>query len=322
MKDKIYFGEKKHCYKGALHFHTQHSDGRLEAREVVKRYKELDYHFISWSDHDIYGKTTEFDSDNFITIPGMERGGLNPTLEENDNPGFHFGCIEDPTVEVEHRYEHLQEFVVPQKWEGDHSVSECISDMENHGNLVILNHPEWHMTEFNTILKYDYFAIEIYNYATEWTTATSYGTAYLDHALQNGKRVFAVASDDAHDFDETQKIRDYGGAWIMVNADQLSHKDIIENMKVGNYYSSSGPEINHMEVKDGILYIQCSPCKHVMFKAWPERGDFLLDRKNGSSITEASLRIGKDMEYIRVECIDMEGNVAWSNPIFVNDLRK
>lgn len=321
MKNKIYFGTEKNNYKGNTHFHTILSDGSVTTAEAVSLYKEKGYSFIIWSDHDIYLSTKEFDSDDFITIGGAERGGLNPYMDVNgnDNPGFHFGCIEDSTVAGCDRYKHMQKFKVPVKWEGVHSVTDYISDIKSKGNLVVLNHPEWHMTAFDSVIQNDYFAIEIYNYATEWTPATCYGTAYLDHALQNGKRCFAIAADDAHSFNKEAKIPDYAGGWIVVNSDSLDSMSIIRNMKEGNFYSSSGPEIYEFKIEDGKVVIKCSPCKYVMFKSWPERGNFLVDLHNGKLITEASQVIGKHMKYIRVECIDENGQVAWTNPIFLDD---
>ena len=319
MEDKIYFGSEPGYYKGALHFHTTWSDGAREPEEVIRCYQSCGYQFAVWSDHDIFIRTNEFDTSDFITIGGMERGGLNPQWEENDNIGFHFGCIEDETVKAAQRYEHLRKFPYLQKWEGDQSVTDCVQRMKEHGNLVILNHPEWHMTAFEEVLKEDYFAIEIFNYATEWSTVTSYGTAYLDYALQNGKKVFLTASDDAHEFDESFRTKDFNGGWIVVNSPHLDKQSIVLNIKKGNYYASSGPEIYEIRIMDGMLKIKCSPCRFIMFKSWPERSEFLCERRENTPLTEATQKIKPHMRYIRVECIDFEGKVAWSNPIFLDE---
>lgn len=319
MKDRICFGSEPGYFKGAIHFHTTWSDGDKTPEKVIACYRKCGYQFAIWSEHDIYIRTNKFDAPDFITIGGMERGGLNPQWDENDNIGFHFGCIEDETAEVSERYKHMAEFDYPQKWEGHQSVTECINRMKEHGNLVVLNHPEWHMTAFDEVLKEDYFAIEIFNYATEWSTASSYGTAYLDYALQNGKKVFLTASDDAHDFDETLMTKDFHGGWIVVNGASLDKRNIISNMKKGNYYASSGPEIYDIRILDGMLKIKCSPCKFIMFKSWPERSEFLCDRRGNAPLTEAVQEIKPHMKYIRAECIDFEGKVAWSNPIFLDE---
>jgi len=320
LKNIVYIDRAKRSFKGNLHLHTTWSDGRCSPEQVVEIFKAKGYHFISFSDHDIFTRTAEFNSDSFITIPGMERGGLHPF--EGKDPGFHFGVIDDPTVEPEReRFDHLQTFPRP-IWEGEHSVQEQIDDLRSHGNLVIYNHPEWHLARFENMVKYNsLFAIEIYNHATEWSTATSYGTAYWDYALQNGKRMFGIASDDSHEHDKNWAIPEYGGGWIQVQAAALTHYDIVNNMKAGYYYSSSGPEIYDLRVENGSLKIECSPCKFIMFKAFPQRGPFLGNYVTAAPLTQAYMTVDEDMKYIRVECIDFDGKVAWSNPVFVEDLR-
>ncbi|WMJ90269.1 PHP domain-containing protein [Anaerocolumna sp. MB42-C2] len=319
MRNIVYLDKKNKKYKGNTHLHTKWSDGKLDAEEVVERYKDLGYHFLCFSDHEIYTRTNEFDTETFITIPGMERGGLNPAFTTNDNIGFHFTVLDDPNIMVPERYYHLQQFEYPQKWEGDLSVTQCIRRLEEHGNLVILNHPEWHMTAFEVMKQYDFFAVEIYNHATEWSLSTSYGTAYWDYALQNGKRLFAIAADDSHDYNKDKKILEYGGGWIVVDSDKLTHRELMKNIKEGNYYSSSGPEIYDFRVEDGKVKIQCSQVQAIMFKSWPVRGDFIIDR-DGSPLTGATLKINPLMTYVRVECIDCNGKTAWTNPIFIKDL--
>jgi hypothetical protein len=320
MKDKIVLDRCKSFFKGNLHLHTTWSDGRLPANQVVELFKEKGYHFISLSDHEIYTRTQEFDSTDFITIPGMERGGLNPV--EDKNPGYHFGVIDDPTVDsAKERYSHLEKFEVPIVWEGDDSPQKLIDDLRDHGNLVIFNHPEWHLTRFDDMVKYDrFFAIEIYNHATEWSTASSYGTAYWDHALQNGRRVYGIAADDSHGHYKNWKMLEYAGGWVQVQSEALTHYEVVKSLKEGAFYSSSGPEVYDLRVEDGQLSIECSPCKFIMFKAFPQRGPFLGHYDTGKAMTKASMPIEEDMVYIRVECIDFEGRVAWTNPVFVADL--
>lgn len=320
MKNMILLDRSKAMYKGNIHLHTTWSDGRLPAAEVVEAFKAKGYHFIAFSDHDVYTRTEEFNTPDFITIPATERGELNPVPDKN--PGYHFGVLDDPTVEPElERYGHLERFPIPVPWVGDHSPQLLIDELRAHGNLVIFNHPEWHLTRFEDMVKYDrFFAVEVYNHATEWSPSSSYGAAYWDHALQNGKRVFGIASDDSHSHDPNWKIPEYGGGWIKLQAEALTHADVIRSLKAGAYYSSSGPEVFDLRVEDGELKIQCSPCKFIMFKAFPQRGEFYGNFESGEPLTEASMKIQEDMVYVRVECVDFEGNVAWTNPVFIADL--
>jgi len=320
IKDRVYLDRSRPYYKGNLHLHTNRSDGSLDPAATVEKFRSAGYDFISITDHDVYTRTTEFNDDKFVVLPGTERGGLNKI--PNKDPGYHFGAIDDPSAQpVKERYKDNEKFPVPLPWTGDDAPQNLINELRDHGNLVIFNHPEWHLTLFDDMVKYDgFFAIEIYNYATEWTPATSYGTAYWDHALQNGKRVFAVAADDSHGHNDNLAIKDYGGGWVKVQAESLSVEGIVAALKSGAYYSSSGPEIYDLRVENGRLKVECSPCKYIMFKAFPQRGPFIANFRTGELITSRSVELQEDMKYIRVECIDEKGEVAWSNPIFLEDL--
>ncbi|MGO4545837.1 CehA/McbA family metallohydrolase [Paenibacillus sp. 2TAB23] len=320
MKDAVYLDKSKRKYKGNLHMHTTWSDGTQEAADAVSAFKAKGYDFISITDHDVFARTAAFDTESFIVLPGMERGGLN--LVPDEDPGYHFGVLDDPTIEpMKERFQHLQSFEVPIPWEGQQSPQKLIDNMRAHGNLVVFNHPEWHLTRFEDMVQYDgFFAIEIYNHATEWTASSSYGAAYWDHALQNGKRVFGIAADDSHDHDPNCKIPEYGGGWVSVEAEELTQAGIIAALKKGQFYSSSGPEITDFRVENGFVHVECSPCQYIMFKAFPLRGPFHVEREKGELMTSGSMVIQKGMSYIRVECVDEKGRVAWSNPIFVADL--
>ena len=128
MKNVIYLDAGKAMYKGNLHLHTTWSDGAQPAEEVVEAFKAKGYHFISLSDHDIYTRTEDFDTEHFITLPGTERGELNPVADKN--PGYHFGALDDPTVEPElARYGHLEKFPTPVPWVGDHSPQLLIDEL-------------------------------------------------------------------------------------------------------------------------------------------------------------------------------------------------
>ena len=320
-RDRVYLDSSGRYYQGNTHQHTVLSDGRLTPAEVVRRYRARGYDFLAWSEHDLYVADRSFDSPEFITLGGCERGHLNP-YPENDNPGFHLCCIEDAGCkEVKPRYQDRQPVPPPERWEGFQTVTACIRDMEERGNLVVLNHPEWHMTPFNWILENEYFAVEIYNHATERSTVSSYGTAYWDHALQHGKRLYAIAADDVHGYEDDHASCDYGGGFIVVQAEALERKAIAASLRTGRYYASSGPRIEALWVEGDRLHVRCSECRLVVFKSWPQRSELVMNSHDNKPVTQASQPLGAYMKYIRVECIDFAGQVAWSNPVFLDDLR-
>lgn len=317
MKDMIYLRQEIPYYKGNLHAHTTMSDGKKSPADVVAIFKRHGYQFIALSDHDIYTRTDEYNSEDFIVLPGMEKYGPEPHPDKN--LGFHLGVIDDPSASAEHRYAHHQKFSLP-PWSGMESLQQVIDEMKAHGNIVIYNHPEWSMNYFHHPEQVSgYFALEIYNQDCEFNPHSSYGTAYWDYLLRRGRRVFGVAADDSHAYDEEAAIKDYVGGWVMVQAEELTQQAIVESLKQGRFYASTGPEIHALSVEDGYVQVTCSECKFIQFKSFEERGKILY-QKDASPITEGQIKLRDDIKYVRAECVDFDGYVAWSNPIFPEDL--
>ena len=50
----------------------QNSDGKLSPEEVIEKYKELGYDFISLTDHRKYIYNKHLQSDDLLVIPGFE----------------------------------------------------------------------------------------------------------------------------------------------------------------------------------------------------------------------------------------------------------
>ena len=90
-----------------------------------------------------------------------------------------------------------------------------------------------------------------------------------------------------------------------------------EALMQGRYYASTGPEIHDFYVEDGIVHVRCSPVEKVRFKTYERRGRSEFGEKQGDLITSASYRLFGDETFVRVECVDEKGRIAWSNPIFL-----
>ena len=55
--------------------------------------------------------------------------------------------------------------------------------------------------------------------------------------------------------DTNQPDRSPGKGWIYVNSEELTHNSIINNIKKGQFYSSTGIKINSYEYKNNLLKI-------------------------------------------------------------------
>ena len=107
-----------------------------------------------------------------------------------------------------------------------------IDEMIAKGNLVIMNHPTWSRNKQEDLLQLQrYFAVEIYNHQSELDEAVGYGVRHWDYLLRHGRKVFAVAGDDAHGGPIDSAISEFFGGWIAVQAEELQQESIISTMK-------------------------------------------------------------------------------------------
>ena len=98
----------------------------------------------------------------------------------------------------------------------------------------------------------------------------------------------------------------------------IQQASVVDAIKAGRFYSSNGPEIYDLRLEDGMLKVECSPVKFIKFITHPFNGRTLYN-KDASPIGSGAFRIDGQEGYVRVECVDFEGNVAWSNPVFPDD---
>ena len=324
------FTEKGNWYKGNLHSHTVNSDGKLTPKEAVELFRQHGYHFLCFSEHDVYTDyREEFDCEDFIIIPGLEASAV---LFEKEGSRIkkkvhHIHGILG-TKEMQEKaelplYQHKEVHAVPKyygRWNGAEVAQQLADEMKKHGMITTYNHPIWsRVREEEFIHTKGLWALEIYNYNTVNESNTGYDETYWDVMLREGKKIFAFASDDNHNegvFDDA-----FGG-YIVVKADCLTHEELIKNMLDGNYYSSSGPEIYDWGIKDGIAYIECSSVYRIDFIVGNAINDGIsyVAQSYEDSMTYGEYVLKGHEEYIRVKCSDRYGKTAWSNPIFLKEI--
>jgi hypothetical protein len=105
------------------------------------------------------------------------------------------------------------------------------------------------------------------------------------------------------------------GAWISVKASSLSRESIMEGIRGGLFYSSTGPEIKDITVDGaGVIAIECSPVKTISFVSTPSLG--MVFHAMDEPLTGAAYLGRQGETYVRVEVTDYHGRSAWSNPMY------
>ena len=200
------------------------------------------------------------------------------------------------------------------KWEDLGSVQTVLDEIWQAGNLAVFNHPIWSRLELTDFIDLDgYFAMEIYNYGCAVESHTGLCIDYWDSLLRRGRKIWGVATDDAH-----FALEDYCGGWVMVNAPELTIEAVTSALLEGNFYSSSGPEIYRFEAEDGVVKADCSDAREIHFVTYESFGNSLFAR-SGESLRHGEFRLSGEELYVRVEITDHSGRTAWSNPIFLKE---
>lgn len=326
------FSKEGNWYKGNLHCHTTDSDGCLTAAEVVQLYRKNGYDFLAISDHDIFSDyRKEFDCKEFIILPAVEASAVlyqDAKRKRSERLSIHHihGILGNEDMQKNAKkgiFSHQQKYPAREfygSWDGAKAAQELQDDLKAHGCITIYNHPVWsRVREANFIDTEGLTALEVYNYGTVNESATEFDTLHWDVMLRNGTHIFATASDDNHN---DGIVDDSFGGYIMVKAEKLDHESIINSIIDGNYYSSTGPQIYDWGIKNNTVYVECSPVNRVNFIAgnYINAGGSVISEAGKDDVTQAEFVLRGNEEYIRVECIDVYGRTAWSNPIFLKGL--
>ncbi|MCD6221729.1 CehA/McbA family metallohydrolase [bacterium] len=282
------FKKKGNWYKGNLHLHTTNSDGTYTPEEICALYKEAGYDFISITDHNKVTEVKEI-SPSFLVIKGAE-------LNKDD---FHVVAVGLK-----------KEFIVE-----NFSYQEIIDEINRRKAYSIVAHPYWSGLTSSDLLKLkNYIGIEVYNNTCEKIKGKGYSSVHWDELLQKGEKIFGFASDDAHHHLDKYKEDDALGSFIMVKATSLSEKSILNSIKNGYFYSSTGPIIENIEISENTIYIKTSPVKHIDFISFAGKGSRFSGKRK--LLKEIEYKIKGDEEYIRIEITDKRGKKAWTNPVY------
>ena len=139
--------------------------------------------------------------------------------------------------------------------------------------------------------------------------------------LRKGKSMWGIAADDNHNkvkqipgwpFDCV--VSDVFGGWVCVKAKDRSREAIMEALESGSFYASTGPKITDFYVEGDTFHVSCSPCQRIVVSG--DRGYF--KRSLGFGVTEFTGRLNGKEKFIRVQCADEKGGVAYSNPIYID----
>ncbi len=271
--------------RGNLHNHPRPLDN---PSSICTRYAQFGYGFLALTEHDrtwTHGEIAEWDRCGMVLLPGNE-------VSKNGCHILHVGanCHVEPLEDRQ----------------------TVIDQINADGGFAVLNHPNGGVRHSHNPIEQlealqGYLGIEIYNAGGIKGKGSPLATDKWDMLLTAGRRVWGFASDDYH------RPADAGRAWIVGYARDRTVDGVMEMLRAGRFYCSTGVTIDEIEV-DG-HYIRVRATNAGRIAAWRE-GSAGVAVTDGSSL---EVHVPDTALYVRFECYGDAGRSAWTQPIFFGE---
>ena len=335
---KYLLPENANSYKANLHTHSNFSDGGLSPAEIKEYYIEHGYSIISYTDHDVFIPHNDLTDENFLVLNGYEIEVNQPASKANPITKTQKTChmcliALDPdkvTPVCWHREKYIPAKSMPHKdlvqfdpnepdYIREYSAA-GVSDMmrlgRENGFFVTYNHPTWSCEDYTDYIGYENMhAMEIANYTCLCGGYPEHNERVYDDMLRAGKRIYCTATDDGHGKGSMC------GCYIVVKADKLEYKTVINAIMEGKFYSSEAPEIRNIYIEDGKVTVETSEAAEIRFTTGIRKSKRFL-AKDGVMLTSATYELptDKDPYYFRVTVTDKNGKFAYTNAFFTDEL--
>ena len=297
--------------KGNTHTHTTESDGDSSPDVVTRWYREHGYQFLVLSDHNVLTSIEALSAlhgkdDEFLLIKGEE-----VTDKFGDAP-VHINGL-DVSAKVD-----------PQ---GGTSLLDVlqrnVEAIRRVRGVPHVNHPNFRWAFSTEELRQvrNMRLLEIFNGHPQVNNLGGGGVPGLeevwDAILSSGTLMYGIAVDDAHTFKQpgNPAVAGPGRGWVMVRAERLEARAILQALEEGRFYASTGVELAD--------YVATNRAMTVTVKqdTWAKyRIQFI--GKGGRILHEALASPAEyvfrgDETYVRAKVIESNGRVAWCQPVLV-----
>jgi hypothetical protein len=133
-----------------------------------------------------------------------------------------------------------------------------------------------------------------------------------DSLLTSGGQVWGVASDDAHHFQSWgESFSNPGRGWLQVEAESARVGDVLESLRAGRFYASSGRELSDYEASSSELCLELAGDSATIELIGPGGG--VLETVSGE---RAQFRLTAAGAYARVRATASDGRQLWTQPVF------
>ena len=318
-------------YKGNLHCHSTESDGQSSPIDVAKYYKETGYDFLGISDHNKYTPLETYaDEAGILGIPACEYSG------EECCHVVSVGVTEAVAPDVGNKEQgesskldisFAQTDFTPEEIKKISILQDGIDKTLLAGGIPIICHPFWRWTygAKEVMQLKDCTHFELCNAAPDCNSIPIHGKSFPDEMwdtlLSAGIRIIGIANDDAHwHVGPYSKRKSIGGlGWNMVKAPSLTEENILQAIKHGHCYATTGIILaNYQVFEDRIaIEVDIQYQERVCIQFFGQNGVELQSEYDACS----EYRFKGDEEYVRCRISSTAGVWGWTQPVFLDDLQ-
>jgi hypothetical protein len=298
-------------YRGNTHTHTINSDGDSSPEAVVRWYSENGYNFVFITDHEfitpadplnkLFGKAGEF-----LVIQGQE------ITDRLDGKPFHVNALGIGSVIMPQRGKSVVE-----------NLQRNIELVHAAGGVPQINHPNfgWALTSNDIRQVKNIALIEIYNGHPLVNNFGGGGSPSAeeiwDLLLSAGKLIYGIGSDDSHYFKRLgdRSAPTPGQAWVVVRAPELSQAAILQALERGDFYASTGVELENYSTDARSITINIRQEKSSKYTVYfiGRGGRTLRTVINNPAVYKFRGNEG----YVRAKIVESNGRLAWTQPVQV-----
>ena len=298
-------------FKGNTHAHTLRSDGDSTPEEVVKWYKENGYNFLFITDHETITPVDELNrsfgvASKFAVFTAQE------ITDRTGGKPYHVNALGTGSV------------IMPNLGTAPvQNVQLNVDAVRKLGGVPQINHPNfgWALSAAEIAQLKNVNLLEIFNAHPLVNNLGGGGVQSVeqiwDAVLSTGRVIFGVASDDVH---TVRKLGDRkqptpGHGWVMVNAPSLDQKLIMEALDRGEFYSSTGVELESYSKDNTSMTIALKKerwSKYII--QFIGRGGKVLQEFLDSPVT---YKFRGNEGYVRIKVLESNGKAAWTQPVMI-----
>jgi hypothetical protein len=306
--------------KSAFHTHTARSDGELDPAAHVRHHEWMGFDVVTITDH--WTLTHEPSTDRILVITGAELAAdpYGDALADSEILAIGISDIPEDPGGDRSKWGPVDAYTY-KTFPDLSAAARCIADQ---GGVSFIAHPYWSGMPLDTLMAVEgAHGIELFNSSAERENARGDSSYVWDLCLDRGKRFWAFGTDDCH-----YPGFDIGDAWTMVRAAERSEEAVLEALRHGHTYASSGPQIRDITSDGTALEVRCSSARSVVMASryetgWAVRADGrnrmeecqVLERDDRGLIVRARFTPSIELPHRRLVIEDETGRRAWSNPI-------